>query len=873
MKVFQLLYRALLGLAPREFRDRHARDALQMASARIGEETGWRRARRMATELADLVLAVPVMRRRYAAAARASGSGRGRLISTVAFEGRQAMRALQRSPRTTATAVLVLGLSIGMATAVFSVADRVLFRPLPYPAADRLVEIAFTSPRISSLSLAGAELASARAAANVLEQVEGYRLGGTATRIDGDPHRLRVVYVTPGFLPMLGARIRGEGFTPDHAAGEGAPVAILTHEYWTSRLGADPRAIGALLRLDGQPPVRIIGVLDKTFAFPSLSRTLLPDMLRPAPDARALGPGRYLRAIGRLREGVAPAAVSAAVMVDPAMPAGRGFTIAARPLDELLVYKARRGLSMLFGGVMALLAVGILNVAGLLIVQSATRDREIATRRALGAGTPRIVRQLLLEGLLVAAVSGGLGLLVARAGFDSLMRLVPPDLQILQATGIDGRALLFAAGAMLAAALIVGLAPLLHLGRGRSAAMREGMGQTSARPVRRLAGALVAAQVAGAVAVAIVGALLVVSFVRVMQTPLGFDADRLAYASVSLPSAMRATAWSFYEEALRRVRAIPGVEAAALIDNPALSSSIRGTVLGPEGRTVPSSERLVSDTQFVISPQYFQTAGLAIVDGRAFTDADAPNVARLAIVNESLARSWFPGERAVGRRLVAAGRGGGSIEPRTIVGVVEDARHFRLKEEPLSEIFLPVDPARPMTTATFVVRAAEPGRVLAGVAAALRSLAPTLPITDIETGADVVDRAAKAERFYAVLLSLLTATGLTLAAVGLYGVLSWSVASRGRELALRAALGADPARLAGAIAREAVPLILVGALAGVITGSWGARFARSLLYEVGPSDPEIWIGVAAVIVLAVTLAIAGPSRRALKTSPADALRE
>jgi ABC-type antimicrobial peptide transport system permease subunit len=298
-----------------------------------------------------------------------------------------------------------------------------------------------------------------------------------------------------------------------------------------------------------------------------------------------------------------------------------------------------------------------------------------------------------------------------------------------------------------------------------------------------------------------------------------------------------------------------------------MRGTIRGNTLGPDSGPIPASDRPMSDTQLVITPEYFRTAGLDIIDGRAFTDADAPNASTLAIVNQTLARSWFPNGRAVGRRLVSP------MESRTIIGVVEDARHFRLKEEPLAEIFLPMNPAQPMLSATFVVRAADPDAVIAGVVAAVRSLAPTLPIADVETGAAAVSRAAGAERFYAVLISVITATGLVLAAVGLFGVLSWSVASRRRELALRAALGADPARLAGAIAREAVPLILVGALAGVITGSWGARFARSLLYEVGPSDPEIWVGVAAVIVLAVTLAIAGPSRRALKTSPADALRE
>jgi predicted permease len=867
MRVFKLLYRAVLGLTPREFRDRHGADALAMACARIGEDTGPRRAARAVRELVDLALAVPALRRQ---SARDEGRGRygwASAISALAFEMRQALRALRRSTRTTATAVLVLGLSIGMATAVFSVADRVLFKPLPYPAPDRLVELLFTTPTFR-VSLSGAEFAGARAATNVFEQVEGYDPRRSATRLDGrEPHRVQVAHVTPGFLSLLAARVIGEPFSAAHAAGDGSPVAILAHEYWATRMGADPAVIGGLMHLEGEPPLRILGVLDRNFAFPAASRTALPHVLRPLSDNQLGNAGRSARGLARLREGVTPAAVSAAVPIDPAIRARGEFAVRAQPLEEVLVYKARRGLAMLFAGVVVLLAVGVLNVAGLLLVQAASREREIATRRALGAGTPRIARQLLLEGLLLAALSGGLGVVVARLASDGLMRLVPPELQILQAAGIDTRALLFAGGAVLVSALVFGLAPLLHAGRAPSSVMRAGAGQTQGRSVRRLAGAMVTAQIAGAVAVAVVGALLIVSFARVMRTPVGFDAGRLAYVSVSLPRTMRAAAAGFYEEALRRVRTIPGVETAALIDLPAMRGTIRGNTLGPDSGPVPASDRPMSDTQLVITPEYFRTAGLDIIDGRAFTDADAPNASTLAIVNQTLARSWFPNGRAVGRRLVSP------MESRTIIGVVEDARHFRLKEEPLAEIFLPMNPAQPMLSATFVVRAADPDAVIAGVVAAVRSLAPTLPIADVETGAAAVSRAAGAERFYAVLISVITATGLVLAAVGLFGVLSWSVASRRRELALRAALGADPARLAGAIAREAVPLILVGALAGVITGSWGARFARSLLYEVGPSDPEIWIGVAAVIVLAVTLAIAGPSRRALKTSPADALRE
>jgi putative ABC transport system permease protein len=482
MTWFLFLYRSLLALMPPAFRARHGADALRMAAARVREETAARRVARAVRELADLLLAIPAVRREFARAD--AGPARSTpLLGGLLFETRQAFRAIRRSRLTTAVAVLVLGVSIGMSTAVFSIADRVLFRPLPYPAADRLVEFLFTSPTITGLSLSGAEFAAAREAAGVFEQVEAYRLGATALRLDGpEPERLNVAYVTPGFLPLLGGRVIGSGFSAEDAAGDAAPVALLAYDYWRSRLGADERAIGALMALDGEPPLRIVGVVDESFAFPTTRRSALPDVLRPLSDNRLRESGRYARGIGRLRDGVPPSAVTDAVPVDPPLRGRAGLAITATPIGELLAYGARNGLFMLLAGVVALLAVGVLDVSGLLVVQAAGREREIVTRRALGAGTGRIARQLLLEGAAIALLSGALGLLVARFGFDALARMVPPQLQVLHAADVDldARALVFAAAVALVSACLFGLAPLLHLARVGLSTLRAGAGQTPA---------------------------------------------------------------------------------------------------------------------------------------------------------------------------------------------------------------------------------------------------------------------------------------------------------------------------------------------------------------------------------------------------------
>lgn len=870
MTLFRVLYRLLLTLMPREFRVPHGAEALGMAAARVREERYLRRLARAVRELLDLLLAIPAVRRELSLAARLDQEPRRpSSLNAVVFEAKQALRAVGRSRLTTGVAVLALGASIGMSTASFSIADRILFRPLPYPASDRLVEIAFTSPAIGSLSLAGAEVAGARAATNVLEQVEGYRLGGTAMRMDGpEPERLQVATVTPGFLPLLGAPVMGEGFSAAHAAGDGAPVALVMHDYWRTRMGGDPRVIGTLMRLDNQPPLRILGIVDESFAFPTTRRSALPDILRPLPDSRLLGRGRYAHGIGRLKEGVPASAVAEAVPIDPAMRRREGLAIVARPLGEVLAYRARDGLLMLLAGLVGLLAVGVLDVSSLLLVQAAGREREIVTRRALGASTGRIARQLLLEGLTVAALSGAVGLVVARLGSAALLQLVPPELQVLNAgmIGIDARTLIFSSAIVLVSALAFGLAPLLHLRRVHASALRAAGAQTSGRALRQIQGVLVSGQLAGAVALSILGVLLIASFLRVIHAPLGFDAERLAYVSVSLPRALAATSAELYGEALGRIRSIPDIEAAALIDLPALQGTVRGTPLGPVGRDLPSSDRLVSDTQLEVTPEYFATAGLRILDGRGFMADDTP-ASRVVIVNEKLARAWFPGERAVGQRLAF-----GDNAPYTIIGVVESARHFLLKEEPLAEVFLLMNPAR-RSAPTFVVRAADPEAVTASIVAGIRTAAPGIAITDVQTGAGAVSDAAQAERFYAVLMSVITATGLALAAIGLYGMLSWTVRTRRRELGLRAALGADRARLALTILAQGVPLVVAGLAAGALLGWWGTRLVRAQLYEVQPSDPGLWTAALAAVVLAAALAMAGPSRRALKTAPADALRE
>lgn len=789
-------------------------------------------------------------------------------MNSLAFEMKQAARTIGRSPSTSALAVAILALTIAFSTAVFSVADGVLFKPLPYPSPDRLVELRLTTPRIANgIPLTGRELDSARAASGLIEQAEAFNISGVVSRIDGpEPERLRAGRVTPGLLPMLGARMIGQGFSAEHTAGQGADVTVLTYDYWATRMGADPSVVGTLLRIDGEPPLRILGVIDAAFVFPWHSRSASPQILRPLPDAWLEDDGRAARTIARLAPGVSAEAAASAVPVDGPAGLRKVAKIVAMPLHERLAYSARDGLVMLFLGVLALLFIGMLDVAGLLLVRATSREREIATRRALGATSAQIGRQLLFEALMVAAAGGALGLVVAQTTFGSLLHLVPEQFRFLQPTGVDTRAMLFAAGAAVITAILFGLTPLVHLRRVSGVALRAGHGQTQGRSIRRISSAVVAGQIATTVALLILCTLLVSSFVRLRNAPTGFDAEQLAYISVTPPPSMLPERGDFYRNALERLGSIQGVESVALLNVPALRNTIRNTSFAPAGRPQPESSGLFSESELVVSPGYFHTAGLRLIDGRPFSEDDERPSSSVAIVNETLARTWFPGERAVGQQLVDG------KDRRTIVGVVEDARHFSLKEEPIAEIFLPPDPASPIYGGTFVIRAEDPQRAITPAVAAIRALAPTLPITSAETGETAISRSAEAERFYAELLAICAAAGVTLAIVGLYGMLSWSVGSRRRELGVRSALGAGRRNLAWSIAREAVPIIAVGGSLGALLGWWGARLAVSLLYEVTPTDLTAWTAALAIALVSSAIAIAIPCRRAFLTNPVEALR-
>lgn len=779
-----------------------------------------------------------------------------------------ALRVLWRERTTSGIAVATLALGIGFTVAVFSVADRVVFRPLPYPEPHQLVELRLAGMPTGYLPLSSQELAAARAA-SIFSGAEAFSLGGAITRIDGpEPERVRLAQITPGLLSLLGARIvHGRPLQRSDTIAGAEPVALLDYEFWRSRYGSDPGVVGRMIRFDEAAPMRIAGVLDRDFVFPASHRPFSPQVIEPVAEQDYAMDGRWLTVIARLRPGLDPAAAERAIAADPAYE-GSNVHVAARPLQVALGYSARGGLVALFVAALGLLLIAGTDVAGLLVAKSTTRDREILVRRAIGAGTWRIARQFLVEGGIVAALSCAAGLLLAMWVFDSLMAAVPPDLQLIQPVGIDARAIAFAGAIAGLLALLFGSAPLLHIrGRGGASVLRVGSTQSAGPVVRRFGSALVATQIALALALLVGGGLLLSSFLHIRAIDVGMRAEGVAFVRTGLPRAEARHTAARYRDLLGSVRALEDVSAAGANGAPMFESSYRRTRFRPVGRPAPPARGRVSDIQSEVTPGYFEAMGIPVLEGRSFATADMRGGAEpVAVVSAGLARRWWPDAPAVGQKIALRD------ETRTIIGVVGDVRQIHPKWEAPGELYVPLSGPDAPSTATLVIRSSNPNAALDRVTALVRGMVPGIVVLSALTAEDHVAARTQADRFYTLLLGLIAAAGLGLAALGAYGMLDWSIGRRRREIGIRAALGATPVDLVRSVAGQLVRPFAVGLLGGLVLARWGSRLLASLLFDVQPDAAGVWTAGALTLTAMLALAMIVPARRAATISPAEALR-
>ncbi|HEX5707633.1 MAG TPA: ABC transporter permease [Pyrinomonadaceae bacterium] len=815
-------------------------------------------------------------------------------MGTLSQDLRYALRGLWKSPSFALVSVIVLALGIGANTAIFSVVNAVVLRPLPYKDPETLVAVWETMPGNDERSVAPGNFADWRIESRAFEQLAAYSSAALNLTSDGDPERLSGAAVTPNFFDTLGvAPALGRALTPEDGAREEA-VVVLGHGLWQRRFGADARAVGRTLTLDGKP-YEVVGVMPQGFAFPERAElwvagqrgSAVPPSLSaqfPESDLAASRDIHIYSAVGRLRAGVtsdeARAELSAVMgrLADEHPDTNEGLGANVVPLHRQLVGDVRATLYILLGAVALVLLIACTNVANLLLARATRRERELAIRIALGAGRARLVRQMLTESLLLSLAGGALGLLVALWGIDLFVSLSPGDIPRLGEVGLDARLLGFTLVVSLATGVGFGLLPALQATRlDPQIALREGGAKaTEGRRRRRARNLLVVSEIALAQLLLVGAGLLMLSFLRLQAVNPGFDAENVLTARVALPPAKygdTAKKVAFYDAVLERLRALPGVRSAGLVMNLPLGGSRMNRGFVVEGRPEARADENVTVDYQVVSRDYFETMRIPVRSGRGFTDADTPESPRAALVSESMARKYFPGEDPVGKR-IAFGDAKRAESWRTIVGVVGDVRHASMDAQPFPGAYtLYGQDKESWSRVAFVVRTeADPKGLAAAVRREILAVDPQQPVSNIQTMEETLSASIKRPRFVTALLGVLASVALALAVVGIYGLMSYTVTERTHEIGVRMALGAQTRDVLRLIVGEGLWLTVAGVGCGLVGALILTRLMSKLLYGVSATDAATFAAVSLVLATVALVACFIPARRATKVDPMVALR-
>ncbi len=813
---------------------------------------------------------------------------------------RYGLRQLLKTPGFTIVAVLTLALGIGANTAIFSVVNALLLKPLPFPAADELVAFGMTNTRHSEVqihlgSLSYPDFFDFREQNRTLANLAIYRDRQFAITGEAGATSLRGLKSSAEFFDVLGVKpIIGRNFArSDEEAGGGAGgfKIILSQDFWQKHFGGDQNVIGRTIELDRRQ-FTIIGVLPAGFQFPIQADPIefyvtfaedaaTADGSKPQTEQRG---SHSLEAVARLKSGVTIAQAQSdlgtiAANLEKQFPdSNTDFGVAFKPLREDLIGDVRTALYVLFGAVLCVLLIANANVANLLLARASVRGKEMALRAALGASRLRIVRQLLTESVLLSGLGGVGGLLLAQWGTEALIRTVPQNIPRISTIELDGVVLVFTLLISLATGVIFGLVPAWQASRVdlntslKSGSRSGGGGERKGR----LRNGLVIAEVALALVLLICAGLLIQSFARLGKVQPGLQTERLLTARVQLPDLAypkNENVIAFFEQFLPRVRALPGVESASAIVPLPLSGSNMVTTFDDAEHPLPDGQRPGAPIR-IIGTEYFRTMGIPLRQGRVFDGSDRFETAPVVIVNERFAQKFFPGQNALGKRIMPGFAADDTGEKmREIVGVVGNVKHLALKNEDSPEMYVPQTQI-PFSIMSLVIRTSvsDPAALTSAVRKELAKMDSSIPLTSIRVFDEYITRSLARPRFNALLLSIFASVALLLTAIGIYGVMAYSVTQRTNEIGIRIALGAAKASIFRLIVGQAMLLVAISLAIGLAGAFAATRLLSSLLFGVGTWDPATFGAIVLLISAVSFLATWLPARRAANVDPIIALR-
>jgi putative ABC transport system permease protein len=863
------IYNVLLLAYPQAFREEYGDELRQVFAETVREELhthGWSGVVRLWLRiLPDLV-----------------GSSLGEQWSMLEQDVRYGLRGLIKSPGFTAVTLSTLALGVGANTLIFSMVNAVLLRPLPHPAPEQLVSLqSHLQGENTRRAVFYPDLEDWRRQARGFSRLAAWRFTSLNLTGHSQPERISALEATADLLPLLGVSTQvGRTFLPDEETPGRNRVVLLSHQYWQERFGGDPSLIGSVLTLDNRS-YTVVGVLPAALRFQNEEpQVWIPLSLTAKERTREMA---SLQVLGRLKQGFSLTLAQAEMNIIAARLARQYPQSNARrevqviPLQEELVHNVRPALLMLFGAVGGVLVIACVNVSNMLLARMAMRRREIAVRLALGASRNRLVRQLLTESLLLAGLGGGLGLCLAAGGILAL-RSAAWELPQAQEIGLDPWVLGFTAALVLAAGIGFGLAPAMQASRlGFNSQLKVAGGRVSeGLSSARLRSLLVEAEVALSLVLLIATGLMLQSFARLLRVDLGFNPKQLLTAQISLPQeryAQPRRRIDFYRELRDRAAVLPGVQSASLVNNLPFSGWRSYAGFAIEGRPLRGPGDRLGAYRFDVDPGYFETMGMSLRTGRGFAPWRDERTPREVILNETAVRLFFPGQNPLGQRLRFNDL---STDWMQVVGVVGDSRPQALDEPPEPELFVPYQQSPDPDASMFMVIRSTPGIAPASLVRELRATVESIdsdqPLADLRTMEDRIAESVAQPRLTALLLALFAGVALLLATVGIYGVISYTVAQRTHELGIRLALGARSGHILALIIGQAMRPIGGGVLVGVLSAFVTSRALSSLLYGVSAADPLTFVVVPASMIAVALLASYLPARRATRIAPGITLR-